>query len=275
MSIYKMAKEHKWIPENYNNHSSIQYTASMELLEKYQMKGGESIIDIGCGDGKITAEIAKRVPLGRIHGIDISSEMIRFAKEHFSNEIYLNLTFDVEDANKLNYFEKFDVVFSSFALQWIKNCKFFLKKSVKSLLLGGHIVFTIPLGISEELEVALTELLKNRKWKGFFSKAYQLVRMFRDIEWKQAIEKSQLELVYFDRIIQKSYFSSFSSLKNYITQWLPHIYLLPCKLRHQFKKELFYLYLKEVRSRGNLKECFSFPRLDIVAKKVRPVSKTS
>jgi ubiquinone/menaquinone biosynthesis C-methylase UbiE len=43
----------------------------------------EHILDVGCGDGKVTAELARAVPKGSVTGIDASPEMIRFARKTF------------------------------------------------------------------------------------------------------------------------------------------------------------------------------------------------
>ena len=45
--------------------------------------------------------------------------MINFAQSQFPNDLYTNLNFSLKDAQNLDYFENFDVVFSSFALQWV------------------------------------------------------------------------------------------------------------------------------------------------------------
>ncbi|MCB1073285.1 MAG: methyltransferase domain-containing protein [Chlamydiia bacterium] len=267
MAVCKVAKTHKWNPGEYNANSSVQYDAAMALLKKHKVAGTESVLDVGCGDGKITAEISNQVPLGKVHGIDISSDMISFAKEHFPAEKFLNLTFETEDAAQLNYSEEFDIVFSSFVLQWIKDHKDVIERCLKCLKPKGFILFSIPLGISKELESALRIILKRKKWFKFFPKEYQETRLLSDLEWKRMIVDSQLEIIRFDKVNQKMSFHSLSLLEKYVTQWLPHIYVLPEKLRPQFKEELFNLYSELTPEEEQSGVCFSFPRLDIIGKK--------
>ena len=64
---------------------------------KLALKGNERVFDIGCGDGKVTAEIAKQLPNGSVLGIDKSEEMIRFAQENFPSKKYNNLSFEVQN----------------------------------------------------------------------------------------------------------------------------------------------------------------------------------
>ncbi len=72
-----------WDAAEYARSSAAQQAWAMELIEKLALGGGESVLDIGCGDGKVTAEIARRVPAGRVLGIDCSEDMVRLAREVF------------------------------------------------------------------------------------------------------------------------------------------------------------------------------------------------
>lgn len=57
-------------------------------------------MDVGCGDGKITAQIGEKVPNGQVLGIDKSSSMIELAKLSFSQVIQQNLNFEIEDIQR-------------------------------------------------------------------------------------------------------------------------------------------------------------------------------
>lgn len=83
-----MVSTQRWDPEVYAKSSTAQQKWAQELLSKISIRGNEKILDIGCGDGKITAEIALLVPEGSV-GIDNSSEMISFAQSKFIPAIWL------------------------------------------------------------------------------------------------------------------------------------------------------------------------------------------
>ena len=61
----------------------MQQTWARELIAKLKLRGDEHVLDVGCGDGKVTAEIATAVPRGLVIGMDASAEMIAFAKKTF------------------------------------------------------------------------------------------------------------------------------------------------------------------------------------------------
>jgi trans-aconitate 2-methyltransferase len=82
-----------------------------ELIAKLDLLGFERVIDIGCGDGKVTAAIASTMPNGTVTGIDSSPEMIGFAQQHFPKTCHPNLTFIRMDARYLTFSEEFDIIF--------------------------------------------------------------------------------------------------------------------------------------------------------------------
>ena len=58
-------KTYRWDAKDYAEHSKAQYAWALELMDKLNLKGNESLLDMGCGDGKITAAMASRIPMGR------------------------------------------------------------------------------------------------------------------------------------------------------------------------------------------------------------------
>ena len=71
--------KYDWNPADYRAHSGTQNALAMELVDALRLRGDESILDIGCGDGRVTTELARRVPHGSFLGIDSSDAMIELA----------------------------------------------------------------------------------------------------------------------------------------------------------------------------------------------------
>jgi trans-aconitate methyltransferase len=84
---------YQWNAEEYRTSSSNQKKWALELLSKLDLKGNERVLDIGCGDGEITAAIAQRVPRGFAVGIDSSKEMIDLATRRLPSEHHPNIAF--------------------------------------------------------------------------------------------------------------------------------------------------------------------------------------
>jgi trans-aconitate 2-methyltransferase len=90
-----------------------------EALGLLTLEGTASILDVGCSDGKITAEIAARLARGMVLGVDPSHEMIAFAASHCGSLGHANLRFEVADVRYLPYRHAFDLVVSFNVLYWV------------------------------------------------------------------------------------------------------------------------------------------------------------
>jgi len=131
---------HKWDAQDYQKNSSIQLKWGRELINKLKLQGNEHVLDIGCGDGKVTAEIAAAVSAGSVTGIDNSPEMISLACKTFPTAQYANLRFMQMDACKLGFSSEYDIVFSNAVLHWVKDHRSVLKGISRSLKKPGRIL---------------------------------------------------------------------------------------------------------------------------------------
>lgn len=100
----------EWDAADYARLSDLQRTMAEEVLAMLELKGARRILDVGCGNGKITAEVAARVPHATVLGVDPSHEMVEFASGHYEAATYPNLRFEIAGACSLPYREEFDVV---------------------------------------------------------------------------------------------------------------------------------------------------------------------
>ena len=132
--------DYQWNALDYEKNSSQQQLWARELIAKLHLRGDENILDVGCGDGKVTAEIAARLPRGSVLGVDISSEMIDLARRRHAVDAHPNLRFEVADASHLPYHAEFSVVFSNAALHWVRDHRPVLQGIARSLKPGGRIL---------------------------------------------------------------------------------------------------------------------------------------
>ena len=130
-------RNYSWNAAEYAKHSSNQYEWAKELIPKLGLKGTESVIDIGCGDGKITQLLSTYLPHGRVVGVDSSEDMISSARKNFPHCHNPNLTFLKMDARNLTFREEFDIAFSNSALHWIIDHQTVLDCVYESLVQKG------------------------------------------------------------------------------------------------------------------------------------------
>ena len=88
----------EWNASDYARQSTLQEAMAEEAISRLTLHGDERILDVGCGDGKVTAQIAARVPRGSVLGVDPSANMIAFAARHHGTAAHPNLRFVVGDA---------------------------------------------------------------------------------------------------------------------------------------------------------------------------------
>jgi trans-aconitate 2-methyltransferase len=160
----------EWNAPEYYRHSSLQEAMAQEVLALLDLMGSERILDVGCGDGKITAEIAARVPRGSVVGVDPSRAMIAFAQSHFGPATRPNLRFEVADARCLPFKNEFDLVVSFNALHWIPEQDAALSSIHSTLISGGRAQLRlVAAGARKSLENVVEETRRTSKWSAYFA----------------------------------------------------------------------------------------------------------
>ena len=104
--------QQKWDADQYINHASFVPELGNLVVKLLHPKRGESILDLGCGDGTLTLKIAQTGAI--VHGIDSSESMIQTAQNR-------GLSAEVGSGENLKFNQQFDAVFSNAALHWMPN----------------------------------------------------------------------------------------------------------------------------------------------------------
>lgn len=159
-----------WNAEDYADHSTAQYTWAREMIGKLGLGGSESVLDIGCGDGKVTALIASSLPGGTVTGIDSSASMIALAKKKFPASAYPNISFLQADATRLSFTNQFDLAFSSAALHWIPDQASVLKGTGAALKPSGRIFFQMGgRGNAKDILDIANRKIREERWRYYFT----------------------------------------------------------------------------------------------------------
>lgn len=119
--------------KQYKKASTHQKAWGAHLIAELNLKGDEKILDLGCGDGVLTAQLATIVPQGTVLGIDASRSMIDTANQCQQQ----NLKFQLLNITEISFFEEFDVIYSNAALHWIKDHADLLQRIFRSLKPDG------------------------------------------------------------------------------------------------------------------------------------------
>ena len=190
----------EWNASDYASQSSVQEAMAHEQLARLELAGSERVLDVGCGDGKVTARIAARVPRGSVLGIDPSRNMIAFAAERFPAADITNLRFEVGDARTLPYRAEFDLAVSFFALHWVRDQEAALRSIRSALRPGGRAHFCfIPDGPRRSVEDTLEDARQSPRWAGYFAGFHKPVVHFTPDEYRDLAERNGFRVVRIDR----------------------------------------------------------------------------
>lgn len=186
----------EWNAANYNRQSGLQQMLAEKQLALLVLSGNERVLDVGCGDGKITAEIASRLPRGSGLGVDPSRDMIGFATAHFGPPAHENLRFEVADAKQLPYRDQFDLVVSFNALHWVPDQAAALR-SIRSALTGDGraILKFVPQGPRTSLEDVIEQVRHTDRWKKYFSEFRKPFVHFTPEEYREMAAEAGFQII--------------------------------------------------------------------------------
>lgn len=194
----------------YNKNSDLQWQWAISSLEKCTWQGNERILDVGCGDGKITSMLCEKVPDGYVVGLDVSNKMIKFASSTFSSKKYRNLLFLEGTATQLPFHEQFDFLISFCALHWVLDQKLALENIKESLVKGGKALLVIPGSAPNNISTQCENLVKTQKWRSLFpnfkpQRVYftkeEYASLLKDVGLSPiSIETTQSETIYHAKI---------------------------------------------------------------------------
>jgi trans-aconitate methyltransferase len=125
-----------WDASLYSDKHAFVFNLGQGVLDLLAPQPGEHILDVGCGTGQLTKQIADAVgPEGRVVGIDSSPAMIEAAKAS-----YPELDFRVMSVTEMPFSREFDAVFSNAVLHWVPRAELAVENIARSIKFDGRFV---------------------------------------------------------------------------------------------------------------------------------------
>lgn len=253
----------QWSSEQYLKFKNQRTQPSIDLVKRISSYKPQSILDIGCGPGNSTKVLRDAFPDTYILGVDSSQDMIKKAKNTYSN-----IDFKLCDVyNELDTLGIYDIIFSNACLQWIPDHSIFIPMLFEKLNDGGILAVQMPMNGREPLFVIADEAVKEQKW-GFSS---------FDIETNETLSPEE----YFDilsscaksfDIWETVYYHSMPSI-NAMVEWIkgtrlrPYLNVLDARKAEDLENEIADRAASIYKSQKNGEFIFKFRRFFFTAVK--------
>lgn len=201
----------------YQETSNQQYMLAHQVIDRLHLKGNETILDVGCGDGRLTHEIAEKLPKGRIYGTDASSDMIAHAKSFYQSKRF-NIEFVHSPAENFHNKEKFDYIISFSAFLWFADPKKAFDNLASRLKPGGQMILVTPPKESCDW-VYYEEAMKDPRWN-YLKNTTACKRMLGMEDYRNLALKNNLKI----KKLENKRFTydqkNLESFKKYVKAWL-------------------------------------------------------
>lgn len=242
--------------EKYKKASKHQKEWGNSLIGELSLSGNETVLDLGCGEGSLTEQLAQIVPDGSVLGIDGSAGMIESARKRKRD----NLVFTQMDINTIHFHNQFDLIFSNATLHWIKDHKKLLYNSFMALKEGGMLLWDFAGdGNCSSFYEVVREKIQDEKYKQYFNNFEWPWYMPAKADYEKIIADSGFSEYNITEVNRDRYFTNSDEMIKWIDQpsIVPFINVIPNELRAVFREDIIKLMLERtLQSDGTCFETF-------------------
>jgi trans-aconitate 2-methyltransferase len=137
-----------WDPKQYHKFQAERSAPFFDLLALVEIRPNLKVVDLGCGTGELTRQLADALPDSDVTGIDSSSQMLDAARAKYlaspSPSTLLRTSLHFEQGDQAQLTGKWNLIFSNAALHWTENHLELIPKLYQQLTPGGQIAVQIP-----------------------------------------------------------------------------------------------------------------------------------
>lgn len=210
--------------EFYHKNSKPQVSWAMDMIKKITSPQVESfeLLDVGCGDGKITGSLQEMFPNAKVTGLDPNDSMIQEAASFLSPIQWLKLP--IED---IEYMNKFDVVTSFSVLHWIKNLDYALAKIHTAMRPNStaYFVSCAKKDLDDRLGYSIELQRESEKWKDSFSNqppTNDIIKLYTVEDMKMMLQKASFYVSECQMVETVHTFSSKEEFNKWTCGWSPY-----------------------------------------------------
>lgn len=229
-----------WDPQTYAATWGPQLNWATELIRLAGVRPDDRVLDVGCGDGRVTAILAEHAAAGSVLGIDSSAEMIRHATVAYPRSRHPNLEFRLMDARQITLQPGFTCVFSNAVLHWFEEQPLFLAGAWRVLEHGGRLVAACAAkNNAQDLVLAFKRVMRQRFWRQWFRGMDRPFHPFPPEQYARWLEHAGFRTEICEAVTETVRFPDPETLRGWIRAvWLPYTQRVPAQYRNQFATEV-------------------------------------
>ncbi len=266
----------EWNAYKFHRATKESLPLAKSLLKDLRLKYFNSIVDVGCGPGALTAYIAKHAPNADVIGIDPSDNMIRFAR--LLHTKYSNLYFMQEDMSATSLTQPVQLFFSCNAFHLMNNAE--QKKALQTMARltdqNHGFLFMIMAAKTSNPDAftrAYAKVLNRQQWQKLSSVNLDNYFQPHDAQTFAQLNKDSGFLVRATRVIEERIlFKNEKKLKKFVASWMSgfgFIAALHPDERKQLLKDILQEYVKEMPPYNDGSILWKSPRFVVLAERIK------
>ena len=127
-----------WDPNLYHKFQAERSAPFFDLLALVEIRPDLKVVDLGCGTGELTRQLADALPDSDVTGLDSSVQMLEQAASHAGPSLHF------EQGDQAHLTGEWDLIFSNAALQWSEDHEQLIPRLYERLFPGGQIAVQVP-----------------------------------------------------------------------------------------------------------------------------------
>jgi trans-aconitate 2-methyltransferase len=254
-----------WNPNQYQKFANERDRPFFDLLARVKKPNAQTVADLGCGTGSLTANLLEKFPNASIVGVDSSAQMLEKSSSHQNPR----LEFVLADLSTWQPEKPLGVIVSNAALQWLEDHETLIPNLANLLAPDGILAVQMPINFEQPNHTILRDLTSNETWKPHLSKFSSRLRAPKPAAWYI----QTLSSLGFEVDAWETTYHHVLHGENAVLEWVkgtalrPVLNALEPELHADFLEELGEQYLK-VYPKQAFGTLFAFNRLFFVARKI-------
>lgn len=149
----------QWDPQQYDRYADERVRPFLDLVRRIGASAPQTVLDVGCGSGELTATLSRRWPDALVRGVDSSAEMVAAGRDVAGVQVAVGRAEDVSAAG-------IDVLVSNAALQWVPEHLDLLPRWAHELRPDGWLAFQVPANFDAPSHRLMREVASSPRWRG-------------------------------------------------------------------------------------------------------------